>query len=477
MKVLLVNPGFTKKLNLPPTFHVGLLSLGSFLESKGFEVELLDCLTQKWKGRVRGVDDDTVVGLSVMTNQIPEALKITRMIKESSSAKVVWGGTHPSLCPAQVAENELVDFAVHGEGELTFLELLRGLKNKTNFNNIKGLAFRKKSEVRVTGGRELCDLNELPSPNWGLVDSSVRDELDMIRIETSRACPGRCRFCIHQIFCNPWRSKNSNKVLKEVESATKQFKTNRLMFVDSNFFVNRERTVRILEGLKDYDLSWMAASRIDYFSGRRLDDAVLKKLKDSGLFLLDMGAESGSQKVLNHINKDITVKQIIHSARQCNKYGIKPLYSFMLGLPGERRKDIWKTFHLIDRIKKIVPNANFSGPHIFRPFPSGDLFEECKSLGWEAPDSLEEWDSHIRGLKNHVSVRKYPWVEDPDFVDSTWPFVYYGANDLGRFLFMNTIDVNSLLKLGFALLAKLRWKLKYFKHPIEYRIAKKYLGF
>jgi len=474
-KVLLINPPFNiSKENYDSSISVGLLCLASYLSQKGIGVKIVDCVRQKdhlnlINQELANVDS---VGLSVMTTQIPSALEISKIIKDfNRDLPVIWGGLHPTFFPKDTTRHDLVDIAVIGEGEETLLEIIK----EKPLSQIKGIAFKKDNKIQINSERPLLDMNSVPLPKWDLIPKEVLDNLDLIPTHTSRGCPYRCTFCVNAIRKNRWRGRNSQDVLKDLEIIKNQwfFRDKPIRFWDEDFFVDKQRSLEIVQGMikNEFDMSWETTIRANYLDDDFLDDDFLTDLKKSGCYLLSFGAESGSEKILKKLQKDITVDQIINSAKRCLKHGIIPQYSFMVGLPGETRKDINGTIKLIDRLIKLGDRVQILGPQAFRPYPGSALYQECLASGWSAPQSLDNWAWLVENELNYLSPRNFPWLKHVDLVESLEAYVRFGAHSIKSAL-GSTVKTNKLLKLLFILLCQVRWKLKFFKWPIEFKVAR-----
>jgi len=201
----------------------------------------------------------------------------------------------------------------------------------------------------------------------------------------------------------------------------------------------------------------------------------MARIRQSGCYLLSFGAESGSPDILKKIQKDITDEEILNSARLCLKHGIIPQYSFMLGLPGETKKDMKQTINLIDKLTKLSGRVQILGPQAFRPYPGSSLYEECVAAGWQAPQSLEEWGDVIKNELSYLTVKNFPWVKEKDFVESMEAYVRFGAHSIKSAL-GSSVNAAKWLKFGFILLCKLRWKLKFFALPFDFKLAKKFIA-
>lgn len=482
-RVLLINPPFNiSKANYQTSISVGLLALASYLDQRGIEVKIIDAIRQKnyLKLILNELSRTDLVGLSVMTMQVSSALKISKLIKDfSPQIPIVWGGVQPTLFPEQVAKHPLIDIAVFGEGEQTLLDLIESIKNRSNLKNILGLAFQENGKVIINQKRPFLKMTDLPLPNWSLMPREILKGIALVPTHTSRGCPHQCAFCINSITNNSWRGYSTDQVLESLEKIKEQsyFQNKPMRFWDENFFADIKRAKAIIKGMIDRNLNtpWETTVRVDYISDQMIDDEFLDLLKKSGCYLLSYGGESGSEMVLRRINKGIKPAQIIYSAKQTLKYGIIPQYSFMVGLPGESKKDIKQTIYLIDQLTNLSPQIQILGPQAFRPYPGSALYQECLASGWSAPQSLDNWAKLVADELNYLSPRKFPWVKNIDLVESLEAYVRFGAHTIKSAL-GSTVKANKILKLFFVLLCQLRWKLKFFKWPLEFKIAQKFVS-
>jgi radical SAM superfamily enzyme YgiQ (UPF0313 family) len=277
---------------------------------------------------------------------------------------------------------------------------------------------------------------------------------------------------------NRWRSRTAEQVLEDLRiiKSREYFKDKKLRFWDENFFVDINRAREIIDGMIDrgLQLPWETTIRAGYIRPGMVDDELMAKLKKSGCYLLSFGAESGSGKVLKMIKKDITANEILNSAKLCLKHGIIPQYSFMIGLPGETKDDMLETLKLIDQLITLSDQVQILGPQAFRPYPGSELYAECIQAGWQEPKSLEEWAKVAKNELSYLSVENFPWVGDKDFVESMEAYVRFGAHSI-KSAMGSTVSANQWLKLGFVLLCQLRWRLKFFAWPVEFKLAKKFV--
>ncbi|MDP2736943.1 MAG: radical SAM protein [bacterium] len=477
-KVLLINPPFNiVKDNYDSSVSVGLLSIAAYLDAKGVKVKILDGVRQKnfleiFKEDVVNYD---LICFSVMTMQIPKALELSELAKKlNPQAKIIWGGAHPTFFPEQTVKHNLIDAVVIGDGEYTIFDLASEL----DWREIRGIAYRRDGKVIVNPKQRPLEPENMPLFNWELEPKEILENLNLIPTLTSRGCPHRCTFCINAILKNNWCARTVEQVLSDLQIIKdRPFFTNKpLRFWDENFFVDINRAKAIINGMIEKGLSrpWETTVRANYISEVMVDDDFMAKLKQSGCYLLSFGAESGSQIVLDKIKKDITPEQILYAAKQCLKHDIIPQFSFMVGLPGELKSDMKLTINLIDKLIKLSDKVQILGPQAFRPYPGSELYLECVASGWSAPKSLEEWSHLVKNQLNYLQVKNFNWVKHKDYVESMEAYVRFGAHSI-KSAMGSSVKAQRFVKLAFVLLCQLRWKLKFFAWPIEFKLAKRFV--
>ena len=480
-KVMLKNPAFGMNLSSDMesayrhSMPVPMLCLGTYLQEQGFDVKCVDGLTNfKYIDEIkRNLDNVDAVGLSMMTAQIPEALRISAMAKEKD-IPVVWGGVHPTFFSEQTVKHPLVDYAILDEGEQTMTELLHGIKDtNTDFDKIKGIAFYdKNNSYHKTEKRPFLPIEKLPQINWWLLKDAALN-CDCIPSHTSRGCPHRCAFCIDVVTQNTGRARPIEMALDDIEHDLKFFKARHIKFREENFFMNKKRVVGIIEGMieKKLDVTWEANIRVNYFHQNYVNDEVLVKMKKSGATKCCFGAESGNDRVLKMIDKDQKREHILNAARACNKHKIQGQFSFMVGLPGEEKHEMYDTLSCIDQIFKINSEFEVLGPQPFRPYPGGKLYHDCIKSGWKEPESLDEWSEVMKHEIRYMSVQNLPWMKNKDVIEALESYVRFGAHSVKSGL-NSSVKINKIAKLMYIALEKARWKAKFFEFPIEFKLAK-----
>jgi len=314
--------------------------------------------------------------------------------------------------------------------------LFKSLKNNLPIKSIKGITYQKNGRIYSTEERNPLDLDELPPLNFKLLEyvkenpnisKIAKEKRNGMPVITSRGCPHRCTFCINTALKEKFRCRSADLILKDFQIYAEQG-INKLFIVDECFFANRE-TIKILKGMADLKLQWHTTLRVDYFRENFVNKEVLNLVKKSGCVMLAVGAESGSQKILDMLKKDIKVEDIIRSAQMLAKAEIPANYSFMIGLPNETEEDIYKTLKLIVKISEIYPKIEIYGPQIYRPYPGSELYESVRDM-LDFPKTLEEWEDTrlLFGERSNFPCN-YPWLTLPE--GEIKKLRFYGSNANG----------------------------------------------
>lgn len=343
--------------------HLGLLYVAAALrKSLRIEVRIIesnaDGLTLDDLGEIIRQETPDIIGFSVLTFNLLNCMEVSRLIRSCSPAtKICYGGWHPTLYPLETLDLGCVDFIVIGEGETSFTELVEVFLKKqdpaeNDLVNIQGIGFRtEKGAIKITPPRQaLRNLDELPLPAYDLVDTRKYSNLlactdQSVVIMTSRGCPCRCVFC--DMRKTTYRFRSPSNIMEEiifwVQQGVKEF-----FIQDDNFTISRRRTIEFCKLLIEADLgiAYKISSRVDY-----LDDEIMGYLKKTGCYSIYFGVESGSQRVLNYLQKGITVDQIRDVFRIARKHGIDRCAYIMIGCPWEDKADIAMTMRLAKEIR------------------------------------------------------------------------------------------------------------------------------
>ncbi|MDD5209104.1 MAG: radical SAM protein [Elusimicrobiales bacterium] len=367
---------------------INLVYLATWLNAHGFKAAIYDLEVSSAEGLRRTLEASApvLVGITGMTTDIPAAKEICLLCRELK-IKTVIGGAHASALPAETLTDAACDFAVVGEGERPLLELVTALKNGGSFESIAGLAFMRGGKPAVNQRGEPLDIDLLPIPDRRLLDKELYAggyttpgvPAGGTVMFTSRGCPYRCAFCASQVINGPRaRLRAMDKVLREVdEIAALGYK--HITVDDDTFALKKSRVLEFSAHLeRNYPgLTWNCDARAG-----ELDEEMLAAMKRSGCRKIAVGAESGSQRVLDSIRKGTTVGQIKETFRLIKKHGIQAQAFFMIGHPEETREDLAGTVKLIHEIKPDLVSLAISVP-----LPGTENYLKAKADGF-LPEGL-----------------------------------------------------------------------------------------
>lgn len=386
MKLLLVNPFQQHLVNKKGKIYnrlwppLALANCAALLRKNGHEVQLLDAnafrLEQsKVAERAGGFDKIFVSSTSLDRWQCPNIdldpfMDTFNSLQEVSDELFIIG-THGTVKPRELLEWTNADGIIRGEPEMTVLDIC---SNK-NLSDVPGVTFKKDGEILSTEDREPFDLNSLPLPAFDLLPmEKYRYELlgnNFALFEGSRGCWAKCIFCLKAMYGPKMRRKSPEKLIAEVEYGITKFG------VRSAYFMDLELTVfpELVNGLCDYlisrkyDFIWTCQTRLD-----RVNESLLRKMKQAGCRLIHFGVETGSERVMEMLGKGITLEEIRKGINLVHSVGIQTACFFMFGFPTETVSDIQKT---IDFAKEL--NPTYASFHIAAPYPGTAFYEKVKN--------------------------------------------------------------------------------------------------
>jgi radical SAM superfamily enzyme YgiQ (UPF0313 family) len=323
----------------------GLFALGAQAIRAGHSVKVLNLSAFPWTvvERVIASLDADVYGLSCWTANRRGVALVAKAIKRlRPSAHVVVGGPHATpLAREMLAHHAEIDTVCVGESEQTFLELLERLAAGMSPAGLPGTVYRNAGEVTLAPDRPAIeDLDALASPH---------DYFDTHIVMTSRGCAWRCTFCgAEASWGRGYRGPSIPYVLDALERAVARAPVKMIQIKDDTFTTNRKRVIALCRGIRERNLRflWSCDTRVDV-----LGDELLREMRLAGCERLSLGVESGSQTILDAIDKKITPDEIIASSELAKKYGIKLRYYMMLGNRGETRGTFDETLRFLERAR------------------------------------------------------------------------------------------------------------------------------
>jgi len=409
-----------------------LLTIAAPLDHAGYRVAILDQRTQRITVDLLQdliTPECLCIGISAMTGtQIRHALRLAGMVRQVTDGRVpiVWGGPHPTITSEQTLDDKHVDIVVIGEGDQTFLELVDALQNHKDLQNIQGLIFKNGPGVVQTAPRPLLSMEELLPVPWHLLDVEKYIHRDMYvksrhRVldlgQTSRGCPFHCGFCSSaSIRGRKWRPMSVAKSLDMIVRDVRRFNLDGFWLRDDEFYIDRHRAYEICKGMVDEKLDvsfYTSGTRVDVFM--KATDEELVMLKKAGAHTLKFGAESGSQRILDLMQKGIKVEQTIATNRRCRQHGFIPVFALVIGYPTETFADINMTIDLVDRLRKDNSQAQFETMATFTALPATPSFSLAMEHGLRPPETLEGWSDWLFDDYDFEG-RRIPWFNPEERV-------------------------------------------------------------
>lgn len=395
--ILLIYPPYLSKYKSAP---LGLAYLAGFLEKRGYFVKILDMdpfdIAFADLKKVIQKEHPKMVGISFMTNQFGNALKVAEVSKSTyPEVPVIVGGNHVSALPEEIMGYDFIDFAVVREGEITFLQWVEALnKGYENWEKIDGLVFRRDGNIIRNRNRDLiADLDMLPFPKWDDLPVKaysekilgVREELPVFSVLTLRGCPGKCAFCSsHTVFTRRFRKRSAENIFSELQFLEEKFGAHHFNFVDDTLTVEKEGIHKlcdlIIDACKQY--RWIANARVN-----TVDQELLKKMYAAGCRNICFGVESGDPVVRQKIGKGISQQEIKKAHEWAKKAGLIVSSFFMVGNLGETWDSVEQTIALANELQSDYPSCS-----IATPYPDTHFMEEAEKNGWLIS---KDWNKYI----------------------------------------------------------------------------------
>jgi anaerobic magnesium-protoporphyrin IX monomethyl ester cyclase len=400
--IVLFNPWSTPSPKKP--LPMSLLSIGSMLEGE-FEYCIVDGnLEADPVGRILSIHGKSpirAVAVTVMPGpQLRAAVMGCRQLKRMlPGVPIVWGGYFPSQHADACLSEGTVDVCVRGQGERTFVEVIRALRSGGDLSAINGVSFRSNGAVHHTAPRALTALDDLPPWPYQRLPMEKYFHKHYLgdRVAThhsSFGCPFACNFCAVVGMSNrKWVAQSPERVGSVLEQFRHAYGADAVQFHDMDFFISESRTRAIADRIAALGMTWWALGRVDELM--RYRSATWAAMKRSGLKMVFCGAESGSTDMLQRMNKGGTssAEQTIELAARMKSYGIVPEFSFVVGNPPDPHADLDGTLAFIRRIKQ-VNDATEIILYVYSPVPSeGTFYSEAHHAGFRFPDTLEGWVS------------------------------------------------------------------------------------
>lgn len=389
-----------------PYAPLGTLYAAAVMQQRGYTVSLFDTMfahnpqeiipaLDKHQPDFFVVYDDGFNYLTKMclTNMREAAFEMIALAKQRDAIVIVSSSDATDRYENYLAAG--ADYILLGEAEMTLQELVSAMKEKaTDVMHINGLAYLQNGAVIKTAARPVMkDLDALPLPAWDLVDITPYRQMWLkstgyfsMNMGTTRGCPFKCNWCAKPIYGNRHNSRSPEHVVNELLLLKARYQFDHIWFCDDIFGLKPGWVKEFSDLVKKSGLhfSFKIQSRVDLL----LQEDNIRHLAAAGCSNVWMGAESGSQKILDAMDKGTTVAQIYEATALLKKNGIHPSFFIQFGYPGETREDIRTTVKMINQ---LLPYE--IGISVSYPLPGTVFFERVKNdlkekTNWTDSDEL-----------------------------------------------------------------------------------------
>jgi len=411
-KVVFVNPslryGDEPQAALVYPFP-GLMILASILDAVDYEVKVVDAnifTEAEFERRLFAElnDDVLYVGFNLMTMNVAWAYGYMLKIKAKFPLlRIIVGGFHPTLFPQQMINDENVDIVVVNEAVHTIELLTDTIRTGGDLSKVPGIMFKDGGQIiKNTPNTKGDSFENLPFINFELFEHELyatnnaviypyfpkpRTEYRAYPIQTSFGCPYRCTFCINAIFSRRYKIRSAEEIVARIEYLMERYNANFFILYDEEFCIDKKRLYKFVELVEEKKLKfqWRTSLRVSNFRENYLNDEWVKRLENIGFVCSVMGGESGSQRILDEIKKQITLQEMVNAFEALSKTTIVPKISFMAGLPGESDAEVLASYRFAIKLKQMMLKKNLKtdiGMFPFRLYPGSPLYDKAvKELG------------------------------------------------------------------------------------------------
>lgn len=407
MKIALINPPMDFDTALGKARDIGkytvmiphgLASIAAVLRAGNIDVALIDAYAEGLAissivERVKNLNAD-VVGISTVTPVMNIVREISGRLKTSCPGiTIVLGGPHPSILAGEVLADKNIDYVVRGEGERSFIELVRSLDSGSGVKDTKGVSYRGTSGIVHNPDREYVeDLDELPMPAYDMLPMRLYTAPPQWSVATpsyqliaTRGCPYACGFCCVGMG-RKVRYKSAGRVCDEIGHLVVNHGARQIVFVDTTFPFSKGHALSVCGEMIKRGLNkkvvWFTSTRVDV-----VDQEMLDIMYRAGCRLITYGVESGNQAILDRIKKRIKHDQVIRAVGMARRAKIDITASYILGLPGETPETMKQT---LDFAKKL--NTLYAQFNVIVPYPGTEVFDHAVRSGLLRH---RNWDGYV----------------------------------------------------------------------------------
>lgn len=401
-KIVLLFPNPLEEKGYSLEIPLSILAVAAPVFSEGYEVVLIDerLHEEPEQAVLTAAEGALCVGVSTITGyQLKRSIHYSRLLKQRyPQLPIIWGGYHPSLLPEQCAAEPYIDAVVRGQGERTFQEIVSRLEEHGNFEGVAGVTYRGDDGTVISNpDRALADVENLPPAPYELLDIekffSINGGRRSLQYISSQGCPYKCTFCVEPKIFGGWKARSAGKIVKEITELDRRYHLEHISFADANLLYDMRRVTGMCEGLleRGTEFTWSGTARADRVV--TIDHTTSQLMRAAGCSQIAIGIESGSQAILDLIDKRTSPEMAIESNRILEEGGIQGVYAFMVGFPQElveAKDEIRQTLMLIKAMRKAHPEV-ITLTFYVTPYPGTPIFDVAVKLKLKMPEKTEEW--------------------------------------------------------------------------------------
>ncbi|HEX2877427.1 MAG TPA: radical SAM protein [Polyangiaceae bacterium] len=436
LRVLLISPSYAPTRNTM-YFPIGLSYVAAYIRKFGYEVVPLNM--NHWDAEERYQELDRIlreekidiVGITGITIAFNEIERIIQFTRPRSKAQIVLGGGITSCESELVLTTLKPDYMVVSEGELIFHELLKVIETGGDPGDVRGIWYFKDGKPCSTGeGDGIGNLDDLPLPDLDLFGMeehlAIQSEQQfsyheshlqghkMLPITASRSCPFRCTFCYHAGM-GKYRRHSIAATVDHIKASIAKFNVRYFMIYDELFSANKARLIEFCELVKDLNIKWYCQLRVD-----QMDQALLHRMKAAGCHYISYGFESGSDTVLESMQKKITAAQIARAVQMTREARIGIQANFLFGDLVETEQTLQETLDFQQENQLFFVDWS-----AVIPYPGTQLFDRAV-----ARNQIPDRELFIRSMGN---VSQYLWkhmINLTDLTDARFRELYVELREL-----------------------------------------------
>lgn len=455
--IFLVN--FRNHRDIYPPF--GIMYVADALEKVGFRVRLFHdtaAMLDEFVARV-AEERPLFVGFSTITGpQLKPTIEASQRV-HALGVPVVWGGVHATIMPLDVLKETYVDYVIVNEGEETAQEFALMLAGRIpqNWSTVAGLAYKRDDGTPwFTRERPFIQDLDAYAPRWDLLPS-VEEYLipsgpyqRAIPVYISRGCPFRCGFCYNEVVMKrTWRQHSDAFILNQIQWLKDNYQIDAVDYADDYLFGRIKPMQRLVEKV---NMPWSGQVRVQL-----LKPEFVEWMNKTGCQWVNIGAESGSQAVLDRIYKDQRAEQIEWGIDNLVTHAphVEANLSFILGLPEETAAEARVTMDLMERLASKSDKIRCS-VSIYMPYPGTPLWPKALEMGYVPPNNQMGW------TEIDLNRGNTPWMSDEEA---------QVLCDISDILFVGKSQGHWLLRPYYGLL-RWRWRTRRFDHYWEGRLKK-----